>query len=93
MAGKTRTLLTRLAAVAGAIFWSPVSVHAADVARIEAAEAKKLVDKGEAILVDVRARAAWDMGHLQGALHIPTDEVTAHLSQLPKNKLIITYCT
>jgi rhodanese-related sulfurtransferase len=92
MTGKTRMLLTRLVALAGAVFWSPVSVLA-DVNRIEAAEAKKLVEKGEAILVDVRARGAWDMGHAQGALHIPTDEITAHLSQLPKSKLIITYCT
>jgi rhodanese-related sulfurtransferase len=92
MAGKTRTLLTRLVALAGAIFWSPVSVMA-DVNRIDGAEAKRLVDKGEAIIVDVRSRAAWDMGHVPGALHIPVDEVSAHLAQLPKNKLIITYCT
>jgi predicted sulfurtransferase len=93
MAGKTRTLLTRLAAVAGAIFWSPVSVVAADVERIEAAEAKKLVEKGDAVMIDVRSRAAWDMGHVQGAWHIAPEEMTARLSQLPKNKLIITYCT
>jgi rhodanese-related sulfurtransferase len=33
------------------------------------------------------------MGHAQGAWHIPTEELAARLSQLPKNKLIITYCT
>ena len=93
MAGKTRMLLTRLVALAGAVFWSPVSVMAADVDRIEAAEAKKLVDKGEAIMVDVRSRAAWDLGHVQGAWHIPGEELSARLAQLPKNKLIITYCT
>jgi predicted sulfurtransferase len=93
MAGKTRTLLTRLVALAGAVFWSPVSVLATEVQRIDAAEAKKLVDKGEAVLIDVRARAAWDMGHVQGALHMPGDEIAARLSELPKNKLIITYCT
>jgi predicted sulfurtransferase len=93
MTGKTRALFTRLVAIAGAIFWSPVSVIAADVDRIEATDAKKLVDKGDAILVDVRSRAAWDMGHIQGAWHIPGEELAARLSQLPKNKLIITYCT
>jgi rhodanese-related sulfurtransferase len=92
MAGKTRMLLTRLVALAGAVFWSPVSVMA-DVNRIEAAEAKKLVDKGDAIMVDVRSRAAWDLGHVQGAWHIPGEELAARLAQLPKNKLIITYCT
>jgi rhodanese-related sulfurtransferase len=93
MAGKTRTLLTRLIALAGAVFWSPAGVVAADVDRIEAAEAKKLVEKGAAIMVDVRPRAAWDMGHVAGAWHIPSEELTARLSQLPKDKLIITYCT
>ena len=93
MAGKTRMLLTRLVALAGAVLWSPVSVMAADVDRIEAAEAKKLVDKGDAIMVDVRSRAAWDLGHVQGAWHIPSEELAARLAQLPRNKLIIAYCT
>ena len=93
MAGKTRTLLARLVALAGAVFWSPVSVVATEVQRIEAPEARKLVDKGEAIIVDVRSRAAWDMGHVQGAWHIPGEEIAARLSELPKNKLVITYCT
>ncbi len=93
MADMTRSLFGRLVALAGAIFWSPVAAIAVDVDRIEAQEAKRLVDKGEAIIVDVRSRAAWDMGHVQGALHIPTEELDARLSQLPKDKLIITYCT
>ena len=76
MTGKTRTLLTRLVALAGAVFWSPVSVMA-EVNRIDAADARKLVEKGEAVVVDVRSRAAWDQGHVPGALHIPVDEVTA----------------
>jgi len=93
MVGMTRSLFARLVALAGAIFWSPVSAIAADVDRIEAQEAKRLVDKSEAVIVDVRSRAAWDMGHVQGALHVPTEELDARLSQLPKDKLIITYCT
>ena len=88
-----RTLFGRLVALAGAIFWSPVGAIAADASRIEAQEAKRLVDKGEAIIVDVRSRAAWDTGHVQGAWLIPTEELAARLSQLPKDKLIITYCT
>ena len=93
MADMTRSLFGRLVALAGAIFWSPVSAIAVDVDRIEAQDAKRLVDKGEAVIVDVRSRAAWDMGHVQGALHVPTEELDARLSQLPKDKLIITYCT
>ena len=66
---------------------------AADVLRMEAAEVKRLVDKGEAVLVDVRSREAWDSGHAEGALHIPLADLTARLKELPKDKLIAAYCT
>jgi rhodanese-related sulfurtransferase len=88
-----RSFFARLMAVAGTIFWSPAPAISADVDRIEAQEAKRLVDKGEAVLVDVRSKAAWDLGHAQGALHIPLQEVGARLSELPRNKVIIAYCT
>lgn len=88
----TRSVFTRLVALAGAVFWSPLA-YGADAVRIEAPEAKKLVDKGEAILIDVRSKAAWDMGHAEGALLIPLAELEARLSQLPKDKLIVAYCT
>jgi rhodanese-related sulfurtransferase len=90
--GMTRSFAARLLALAGALFGGPF-VHAAEVDRIEAQEAKRLVDKGEAVIVDVRSQASWDMGHVQGALHVPLDELEARLSQLPKNKLIVAYCT
>jgi predicted sulfurtransferase len=93
MVGKTRSLFGRIVALAGAIFWSPVAVIAADVDRIEGPEARRLVEKGEAVIVDVRSRSAWDMGHVAGAWLIPGEELQARLSQLPKDKLIITYCT
>jgi hydroxyacylglutathione hydrolase len=61
--------------------------------RMEAAEVKRLVDKGEAVLVDVRGKEAFDSGHAEGALHIPVDQVGARLKDLPKDKLIAAYCT
>ena len=90
--GMTRSLTARLLALAGALFGGPFA-HAADVDRIDAHEAKRLVDKGEAVIVDVRGQASWDMGHVQGAMHVPLEELDARMSQLPKNKLIVAYCT
>lgn len=92
MIGMTRSLFARVVTLLGAIFWGPMAV-AADADRIEAQEAKRLFEKGEAIVVDVRTRSAWDLGHVTGALHIPLAEIDAHLAQLPKNKLIVAYCT
>ena len=64
-----------------------------EAARITAAELKPLVDKGEAVLLDVRSARAWQNGHAAGALHVPLDEIEAQLSQLPKDKLVAAYCT
>lgn len=60
--------------------------------RIEGSEIKKLVDKGEAVVVDVRSKDAWDTGHVQGAFHIPLDQFPQRLEELPKDKLIAAYC-
>jgi rhodanese-related sulfurtransferase len=66
---------------------------APEVWRITAEELKPMVDKGEAVLLDVRSKPAWDGGHIQGAIHIPTSELRARLSELPKDKLVAAYCT
>jgi hypothetical protein len=44
------------------------------------------------IIVDVRSNAAYDEGHIAGAVNIPGFEAEMRLSELPKEKLIIAYC-
>ena len=61
--------------------------------RIGAAEARQALAKGEAVLVDVRPKEAYDDEHAKGALLIPLSEITARAGSLPKDKLVITYCT
>jgi hypothetical protein len=61
--------------------------------RIGAAEARQALAKGEAVLVDVRAKESYDAEHAKGALLIPLGEITSRAGSLPKDKLIITYCT
>lgn len=70
-----------------------VPASADQAPRIEAAEAKGLVEKGDAVLLDVRGKDAWDAGHVQGAVHIPLDQLESRLKELPKEKLIAAYCT
>jgi predicted sulfurtransferase len=71
----------------------PIPETAPQAPRIEGAEVKRLVDKGEAVVVDVRSKEAWDLGHVQGALHIPLNDLPHRLKELPKEKLIAAYCT
>jgi rhodanese-related sulfurtransferase len=47
------------------------------------------------LLLDVRSRAAWDAGHVPGALHIPGAELSDRLGELPPpdaDPRIVVYC-
>ncbi len=61
--------------------------------RISVAEARQALAKGEAVLVDVRAKEAYDASHAQGAISLPLSELGSRAGELPKDKLVITYCT
>lgn len=91
----SRILLAAAVILAAAPEAAPQAVPAtaADVPRIEGPAIKKLVDKGEAVVVDVRSKDGWDMSHADGAVHIPLDELSQRLKELPKDKLIAAYCT
>ena len=47
---------------------------------------------GEVIILDVRTKAETAGGMIPGAVNIPVDELSARLSELPKDKEIVTHC-
>ena len=61
--------------------------------RVTVAELKDLLAKNEAVVIDVRNEASYNVGHIRGAKLIPEAEVVNHLDELPRNKLIVTYCS
>ena len=63
--------------------------------RIEADEAKAMVDAGEAVILDVVALHVWPAmsSTIKGAIRIPPEEVEKRLDELPRDKTIIAYCT
>ena len=61
--------------------------------RISGEEAVKLAAQGEAVVVDVRDKLAWEGNHAVGALSIPASEMAQRIGELPKDKLILAYCT
>jgi hypothetical protein len=69
-----------------------VTTHADGVRRVTPAEAQRMMEAGEAIVVDVRPKANYDQGHIKGSVSIPRDEMAARLSELPKDKLVVFYC-
>jgi hypothetical protein len=71
----------------------PAAATEATARRIPADEARQALAKGNAVLVDVRSKEAYDASHAQGALSIPISEIESRAAELPKNKLVVTYCT
>jgi hypothetical protein len=66
----------------------------ADVRRIAPEEAAMLVQTGDAILVDVRSKEAFQMEHIRGAVHMPYAEIAGRARQeLQPTRWIIPYCT
>lgn len=62
--------------------------------KITAEEAKKRIDGGNVIILDVRTQAEYDEGHIQGAILLPDNEIKDKAeSVLPdKNATILVYC-
>jgi 3-mercaptopyruvate sulfurtransferase SseA len=61
--------------------------------RVTIAELEELVKENKAVVIDVRSQDSYDAGHIPGAKLIPAGEIVNHINELPKDKLIITYCS
>lgn len=80
------------ALIGGSAIPTPQPAPADGARRIGRNEAIKLVKSGKAIFIDVRSKEAYDEEHIKGAISIPLDEVVQRIKELPKNKLLVTYC-
>lgn len=68
----------------------------AEVKRITAAELKRQLDSGEpVVLIDTRNGHDWGESDvkLPGARRIHFSELERHLDELPRDGLIVAYCT
>jgi rhodanese-related sulfurtransferase len=63
------------------------------VRRITVEELRTALEKGAAIVVDVRGADSYKAGHIKGALWIPGNEIAGRTKELPKDKLIVAYCS
>jgi len=61
--------------------------------RITIVELQEKIKKNEAFIVDVRDEASYNAGHLPGSKLIPAGQILNHVDELPKDKLIVTYCS
>lgn len=61
--------------------------------RITPAELKEEIAKDDVVIIDVRGESAYKAGHIKGSRQIPATEILAHVDELPRDKLIVTYCS
>jgi rhodanese-related sulfurtransferase len=55
-------------------------------------EAAALLDRGEAVALDVREPSEWRAGRMPGAKHVPMGELGARTSELPRDTTIVAVC-
>ena len=64
--------------------------------RMSAYLANELMQRGERItFVDSRNDKAWAEANtkLPGAIRVPAAEVEKHFADIPRDRLVVTYCT
>jgi 3-mercaptopyruvate sulfurtransferase SseA len=71
----------------------PAAPPADNARRITATELHDLWKKGDVLVIDTRAEDAYKDEHITGSISMPTGTVLARIDELPRNKMIVAYCT
>lgn len=50
------------------------------------------LDRGDAVVLDVRPVPEYVGGHLPGAVHIPLEELADRIAELPRDREVVAYC-
>ena len=61
------------------------------VARISLEQTLQELERGEAVLVDVRSSSSYEKAHAAGATSFPEDQIEARLDELPRAKNLVLY--
>jgi 3-mercaptopyruvate sulfurtransferase SseA len=64
-----------------------------NVRRVTITELRDMLDQGKAVVVDVRGDEAYKQEHIKGSLNIAENQLSARSGELPKDKLIVFYCS
>lgn len=63
-----------------------------DTDAVDTDELLRRVRDGDSVVLDVRPGPEYAAGHLPGALHIPLDQLTDRLAELPRDREVVAYC-
>ncbi|WEV77827.1 metalloregulator ArsR/SmtB family transcription factor [Janibacter cremeus] len=63
-----------------------------DTEAVDTEELLRRLDVGDVVVLDVRPDVEYAGGHLPGALHVPLEELSDRLAELPRDREIVAYC-
>ena len=61
--------------------------------RVTTVELDAMMKAGQVVVVDVRSQDAYDHAHITGAKLIPVTVIGQRAKELPRDKMIVTYCS
>ncbi len=64
----------------------------ARIPRMSVSELKRALEEGRVVVADVRPAEAFAEERIAGAFTVPENDWAAHAGDLPKDKLVVTYC-
>ena len=64
-----------------------------DARRITAQELYELYQKDKVLIVDTRTEPSYKESHIKGAILIPAGDFANKADELPRDKMIVAYCT
>ena len=61
---------------------------------VSPAEATRLINKEDALVLDIRPKKEWETGHITGAKHIPLADLDRRMSEIDnkKDKHVVVVC-
>jgi 3-mercaptopyruvate sulfurtransferase SseA len=71
----------------------PPPAPADSAKRITADELHKLWSNNQVLIIDTRAESAYQTEHVKGSISMPTGTVLQRIDELPRDKMIVAYCT
>ena len=61
--------------------------------RISVEELHKLWEKNDVLVIDTRPEPAYKQEHIKGSISVPAGTLAQKYEELPRDKMIVAYCT
>ena len=82
-----------LALAVGTFYILQMGSGKSDYGNVDVGEARDLIaEKPGLVILDVRTVSEFESGHLEGAINIPVEVLSSHLSGLNPNDELLVYC-